>query len=96
MRSEFVQGIPRDLLLDIPPMPRALIGAGLMEQVGVEAREMGFRRALLVSTGLRETGIVDEVAALLRSAGVEPAIPSFPRKVACHAAGFSFNCENRY
>lgn len=74
MRGDYIRGIPRDLLLDIPPMPRALIGAGLVEQVGVEAREMGFQRALLVSTGLRGTGIVDEVAALLRASGVEPVV----------------------
>ena len=74
MASEFLQHIERDLLLDICPMPRALIGAGLFERVGVEAHEMGFRRALLVSTGLRGTGIVEETARLLRAAGVEPVI----------------------
>lgn len=74
MPSEFLQRIPRDLVLDIPAMPRALIGAGMLEQVGVEAREMGLRRVLLVSTGMRGTGIVDEVAALLRQAGVEPLV----------------------
>jgi methanol:N,N-dimethyl-4-nitrosoaniline oxidoreductase len=74
MVTEFARSVPRDLLLDIPPMPRALIGAGLYERVGVEAREMGFRRALVVSTGLRGTGIVDEVAGLLGRAGVEPVV----------------------
>lgn len=61
----------RDLLLDIPPMPRALIGAGLHAQVGVEARAMGMGRALVVTTGLRETGIVDEIVARLVEAGVD-------------------------
>lgn len=61
----------RDLLLDIPPMPRALIGAGLHAQVGVEAKDMGMRRVLVVTTGLRETGIVDEVMARLHDAGVD-------------------------
>lgn len=64
----------RDLLLDIPPMPRALIGAGLASQVGVEARAMGMRRALVVSTGLRGTGVVEEIAGLLREADVEPVV----------------------
>lgn len=74
MVTEFARRVPRDLLLDISPMPRALIGAGLYERVGVEAKEMGFTRALVVSTGLRETGIVDEVALLLREAGVAPVV----------------------
>jgi len=74
MASEFLQKIERDVLLDICPMPRALIGAGLFDRVGVEAREMGFTRALLVSTGLRGTGLVDETARLLRAAGVEPVV----------------------
>ncbi len=74
MLTEFARNVPRDLQLDIPPMPRALIGAGLYERVGVEAREMGFRRALVVSTGLQGTGILDEVAGLLARAGVEPVV----------------------
>src|SRR5262249_9898785 len=72
--AEFARSVPRDSLLDIPPMPRAMIGAGLYERVGVEAREMEFRRALVVSTGLQGTGIVDEVAGLLARAGVEPIV----------------------
>ncbi len=74
MVTGFARSVPRDLLLDIPPMPRALIGAGLYERVGIEAREMGFRRALVVSTGLQGTGILDEIAELLAQAGVEPVV----------------------
>jgi methanol:N,N-dimethyl-4-nitrosoaniline oxidoreductase len=74
MASEFLESIQRDVLLDICPMPRALIGAGLFDRLGAEAKEMGFRRALLVSTGLRGTGIVDEAERLLRAAGVEPVV----------------------
>ncbi|HKG27111.1 MAG TPA: iron-containing alcohol dehydrogenase, partial [Thermomicrobiales bacterium] len=74
MLTEFARSVPRDLLLDIPPMPRVLIGAGLYEWVGIEAREMGFRRALVVSTGLQGTGILDEVAGLLARAGVDQVV----------------------
>jgi methanol:N,N-dimethyl-4-nitrosoaniline oxidoreductase len=74
MLTDFARSVPRDLLLDIPPMPRALIGAGLYERVGIEAREMGFRRALVVSTGLQGTGILDEIVGLLAQAGVEPIV----------------------
>jgi methanol:N,N-dimethyl-4-nitrosoaniline oxidoreductase len=55
-------------------MPRALMGAGLYERVGIEAREMGFRRALVVSTGMYGTGILDEVVGLLAREGVEPVV----------------------
>jgi methanol:N,N-dimethyl-4-nitrosoaniline oxidoreductase len=74
MSTDFVAQFQRDLLLDIPPMPRALIGAGLYARTGPEAKEMGFKRALVVSTGLRGTGIVEEIAANLREAGVEPVV----------------------
>ncbi|MGH2533403.1 MAG: iron-containing alcohol dehydrogenase [Thermomicrobiales bacterium] len=74
MTTAFAQQFQRDVLLDIPPMPRALIGAGLYAQVGAEAKDMGFKRALVVSTGLKGTGIVDEIASLLREAGVEPVV----------------------
>jgi methanol:N,N-dimethyl-4-nitrosoaniline oxidoreductase len=66
MNTAFAEQFHRDLLLDIPAMPRALIGAGLYARVGTEAKEMGFSRALVVSTGLKGTGIVDEIESLLR------------------------------
>src|SRR5215216_4319054 len=72
MSDNLLSLVSRDLLLDIPPMPRALIGAGLYRQTGVEAREMGFKRALITTTGLRGTGIVEEIGSLLRAEGVEP------------------------
>lgn len=74
MSDNLLSLVSRDLLLDIPPMPRALIGAGLYRQTGVEAREMGFKRALITTTGLRGTGIVEEIAALLKSEGIEPVV----------------------
>src|SRR5215211_4480148 len=74
MSDNLLSLVSRDLLLDIPPMPRALIGAGLYRQTGVEAREMGFKRALITTTGLRGTGIVEEIGSLLRAEGVEPVV----------------------
>ncbi|MFL5759516.1 MAG: iron-containing alcohol dehydrogenase [Thermomicrobiales bacterium] len=74
MTETLLNLVSRDLLLDIPPMPRALIGAGLYQRAGIEAKEMGFKRALIATTGLRGTGIVEEIAALLKTEGVEPII----------------------
>lgn len=56
---------------DIAPMPRALFGQGAFERAGDEARKMGMRRALVVTTGLRGTGFADELLAIFREADVE-------------------------
>ena len=56
--------------IDIAPMPRALIGQGMFARAGDEARKMGMRRALIVTTGLRDTGLVDELLAIFRESGV--------------------------
>src|SRR3954468_22623487 len=54
---------------DIAPMPRALFGQGMFQRAGDEARKMGMRRALVVTTGLRGTGFADELLAIFREAG---------------------------
>ena len=35
------------------PLPRAKLGVGAHDMIGVEAKELGFKRSLLVTTGLR-------------------------------------------
>jgi alcohol dehydrogenase len=57
------------------PLPtRAIFGAGALERLGEIARELGFRRALLVSDrGLVTAGHFERATALLRGAGVESA-----------------------
>jgi formaldehyde dismutase / methanol dehydrogenase len=52
------------------PQPRALIGPGAWELAGPEAAAMGLKHILLVTSGLRGTGIVDEVKRNLEDAGV--------------------------
>jgi len=52
------------------PQPRALIGPGAWELAGPEAAAMGLKHVLLVTSGLRGTGIVDEVKRNLEDAGV--------------------------
>ncbi|MDP8973634.1 MAG: iron-containing alcohol dehydrogenase family protein [Actinomycetota bacterium] len=50
--------------------PRSLFGAGAYEQAGPEAAAMGLRHVLFVTSGLRETGIVDECRTNFENAGV--------------------------
>jgi methanol:N,N-dimethyl-4-nitrosoaniline oxidoreductase len=54
----------------IHPTPAALLGPGAHEMIGVSAAEMGMSRVLLMTTGLRGTGIVDEVKGIVEAAGV--------------------------
>ncbi len=44
------------------PFPRALLGVGAHDIIGgVEARNLGFKRTLLMTTGLRGSGIIEEL-----------------------------------
>lgn len=54
----------------IHPTPAALLGPGAHEMIGVSAAEMGMKKVLLMTTGLRGTGIVDEVKGIVEAAGV--------------------------
>ena len=54
----------------IHPTPAALLGPGAHEMIGVSAAELGMSRVLLMTTGLRGTGIVDEVKGIVEAAGV--------------------------
>jgi len=54
----------------IHPTPAALMGPGAHEMIGVSAAQLGMKRVLLMTTGLRGTGIVDEVRGIVEAAGV--------------------------
>lgn len=56
------------------PFPRGLIGPGAYEMVGVEAKKLGFKRTLLITSGLRGTDLVDDVAGKLRYQGIDVVI----------------------
>jgi len=59
---------------DFQPRTRVVFGAGAIERLGEFARELNFRRTLLVADrGLVDSGHVDEALAPLRKAGVEVA-----------------------
>ena len=55
---------------NVHPTPAALLGPGAHEMIGVSAAQVGITRALLMTTGLRGTGIVDEVKTIIENAGV--------------------------
>jgi methanol:N,N-dimethyl-4-nitrosoaniline oxidoreductase len=58
----------------VPTLPRALIGPGAAELAGVEAAGMGLKHVLFVTTGLRGTGIIDELQSIFEKAGVAVSI----------------------
>jgi methanol:N,N-dimethyl-4-nitrosoaniline oxidoreductase len=52
------------------PTPRMTFGWGTYKTVGEEANALGLDEALIVTTGLRGTGIIDAVTDVLEEAGV--------------------------
>jgi len=57
---------------DFQPRTRVVFGAGAIERLGELARELNFRRTLLVADhGLLASGHVDEAVGPLERAGVE-------------------------
>src|SRR5574338_1348800 len=57
---------------DFQPRTRVVFGAGVIERLGELARELNFRRTLLVADhGLVASGHVDEAVGPLKKAGVE-------------------------
>lgn len=53
------------------PFPRALLGVGAHDILGVEAKNLGFTRALMITTGLRGTGIIEELIGKIKHQGVD-------------------------
>ncbi len=52
-------------------MPRGILGPGAYEMVGVEAKKLGFKRSLLATSGLRGTGIVEDIPGKVKYQGVD-------------------------
>jgi formaldehyde dismutase / methanol dehydrogenase len=57
-------------LLYVHQHSRAIVGFGAHEMAGIECQINGIKHALLVTTGLKGTGIVEEVCGVLKSAGI--------------------------
>ena len=43
------------------PLPKALLGVGAHDILGVEAKKLGMTRVLIMTTGLRGSGIIEEL-----------------------------------
>ena len=54
-------------LLNVKPHAPAVVGWGAHKMAGKECQERGIKHALLVTTGLKGTGIVDEVEGVLKA-----------------------------
>src|SRR5512144_1130218 len=52
-------------------MPRGILGPGAYEMVGVEAQKLGFKRSLLATSGLRGTGIVEDIVGKIKYRGID-------------------------
>ncbi len=52
-------------------IPRGLLGPGAYEMIGVEANKLGFKRCVLATSGLRGTGIVEDIVGKLKYRSVD-------------------------
>ena len=52
------------------PIPKIALGWGSHQIIGEECKAAGMKKALIVTSGLKGTGIVDEVKAIINHAGV--------------------------
>ncbi|GEN33549.1 MULTISPECIES: iron-containing alcohol dehydrogenase family protein [Aneurinibacillus] len=72
------------------PTPGALIGWGAYRMAGEEAKKLGIKHALIVTSGLRGTGIIDEITGVLKHVGIEvtvyDGVTSNPKDHEVHAA----------
>ncbi|GAB3145039.1 NDMA-dependent methanol dehydrogenase [Amycolatopsis sp. NPDC004378] len=69
--DELIKPFP---LKEFHPMPRALLGPGAHEMIGPEALKMGMRRPLVMTSGLRGTGIVHKIFESLKYHGLDPVL----------------------
>ena len=53
------------------PFPRALMGPGAHELIGPEAKKLGFRRTLVMTTGLRGSDTVHKIVESMKYHGLE-------------------------
>ncbi len=79
------------------PFPRALLGVGAHDILGVEAKNLGFERTLLVTTGLRGSGIIEELTGKIEYQGVEVVlydkVESNPKDYNCMEAAALYQSE---
>ena len=52
------------------PIPRIALGWGAYETVGNECKDAGMKKALIVTSGLKGTGVIEEMKGIINYAGV--------------------------
>lgn len=58
-------------ILEFHPINRALMGPGAYELIGVEAKNLGFQKTLLMTSGIRGTGLIDDIVGKIEYQGIE-------------------------
>jgi methanol:N,N-dimethyl-4-nitrosoaniline oxidoreductase len=53
------------------PMPRGLMGPGAYELIGVEAKKLGFKKTLIMTSGLKGTDIIEDIKGKVEYQGIE-------------------------
>jgi len=66
--EELIRPFP---IKEFHPFPRALMGPGAHELIGPEAKKLGFRRTLVMTSGLRGTDIVHRIVESMKYHGLE-------------------------
>ena len=56
------------------PFPRAMLGPGAHEMIGPEAKKLGFRKILVMTTGLRGSDTVHKINESLKYHGLETVV----------------------
>lgn len=56
------------------PFPRALLGPGGSEMIGPEALKLGFKKPLVMTTGLRGSDVVHKIVESLKYHGLDPVL----------------------
>lgn len=79
------------------PFPRALLGPGSHEMIGPEALKMGFKKTLIMTSGLRGTDIVHKISESMKWHGIETVIydqvESNPKDYNCMDAAALYQSE---
>ena len=52
------------------PIPKIALGWGAYQTIGNECRDAGMKKALIVTSGLKGSGITDEIKGVINYAGV--------------------------
>lgn len=53
------------------PIPRGLMGPGAYELIGVEAKKLGFKKTLIMTSGLKGTDIIEDIKGKVEYQGIE-------------------------